>query len=303
MKILVSGANGWVGRSLLPVLSAGGHEVRALSRGSAGGSEIAWNVASGEIDHAALDRWGALDAVIHLAGENIAARRWSAEQKRRIVESRVQATQRLVAHLSRRKPRLYIGASAVGYYGDRGDEILTEESPGGTGFLADTCEAWEQATAGLTLAGVKVVHLRFGMILGADGGALAKMLPIFRAGLGGKLGSGRQWISWISLQDAVRVVEYCLTRRDISGAYNAVAPNPVRNSEFTAMLAQVLKRPAIFPAPAFALKILYGEMAEGLLLSSQRVLPDRLERAGFDFEHPQLFRAFKAVLSGAVKKN
>jgi uncharacterized protein (TIGR01777 family) len=292
-----------VGRSLLPVLSAGGHEVRALSRGSAGGSEIAWNVASGEIDHAALDRWGALDAVIHLAGENIAARRWSAEQKRRIVESRVQATQRLVAHLSRRKPRLYIGASAVGYYGDRGDEILTEESPGGTGFLADTCEAWEQATAGLTLAGVKVVHLRFGMILGADGGALAKMLPIFRAGLGGKLGSGRQWISWISLQDAVRVVEYCLTRRDISGAYNAVAPNPVRNSEFTAMLAQVLKRPAIFPAPAFALKILYGEMAEGLLLSSQRVLPDRLERAGFDFEHPQLFRAFKAVLSGAVKKN
>jgi uncharacterized protein (TIGR01777 family) len=141
------------------------------------------------------------------------------------------------------------------------------------------------------------------MILGADGGALAKMLPIFRAGLGGKLGSGRQWISWISLQDAVRVVEYCLTRRDISGAYNAVAPNPVRNSEFTAMLAQVLKRPAIFPAPAFALKILYGEMAEGLLLSSQRVLPDRLERAGFDFEHPQLFRAFKAVLSGAVKKN
>jgi uncharacterized protein (TIGR01777 family) len=292
-----------VGRSLLPVLSAGGHEVRALSRGSAGGSEIAWNVASGEIDHAALDQWGTLDAVIHLAGENIAARRWSAEQKRRIVESRVQATQRLVAHLSRRKPRLYIGASAVGYYGDRGDEILTEESPGGTGFLADTCEAWEQATAGLTLAGVKVVHLRFGMILGADGGALAKMLPIFRAGLGGKLGSGRQWISWISLQDAVRVVEYCLTRRDISGAYNAVAPNPVRNSEFIAMLAQVLKRPAIFPAPAFALKILYGEMAEGLLLSSQRVLPDRLERAGFDFEHPQLFRAFKAVLSGAVKKN
>ena len=296
MKILISGANGLVGKSLVPRLSSSGHDIRPLSRDSTDGKAIAWNVSTGEIDEAALERWGAPEAVIHLAGENIAARRWSAEQKRKIRESRVEATQRLAAHLAKRPPRIFICASAVGFYGDRGDEILTEASPAGTGFLADTCEAWERSTARLLIAGVKVAHLRFGMILSPQGGALARMLPIFRAGLGGRLGNGSQWMSWISLDDTIGTIEFCLTTRSLSGAYNAVAPNPVRNGDFTAVLAQVLKRPAVMPAPGFALRLLYGEMADALLLSSQRVVPQRLEQAGFDFQHAKLFDALKAVL-------
>lgn len=296
MKILVSGGGGLVGGALIPRLAGSGHEVRPLSRVGGGSPGLEWNVATGEIDDAALSSWGIPDAVIHLAGENIASKRWSAEQKRKIRESRVDATQRLAKHLVAHKPRLFIAASAVGFYGDRGDEILTEQSAGGTGFLPDTCEAWEQSTEALKLTGVRVIHLRFGMILSMDGGALAKMLPIFRAGVGGRIGSGRQWMSWITLEDVLRVIEFCLVRRELSGAYNTVAPEPVRNAEFTAELARVLKRPAIVPVPAFSLRLLYGEMADALLLSSQRVVPERLEQAGFTFEHRRIGEALESVL-------
>lgn len=296
MRILVSGASGLVGKALVPRLKSAGHEVRPLSRKSDDDTAIGWNVSTGALDQDSLQKWGAPEAVIHLAGENIAASRWSAEQKRKIRESRVEATQKLSAELAKLRPRLFIGASAIGFYGNRGEEVLTEQSPGGSGFLANICEAWERSTERLVLAGVKVAFLRFGMILSPEGGALVKMLPIFRAGLGGKLGSGKQWMSWITLEDAVRIVEFCLENKKMTGAYNAVAPNPVRNSEFTSALGSALKRPTIFPAPAFGLRMLYGEMADELLLSSQRVLPERLEQAGFEWHYPVLATALRAVL-------
>jgi uncharacterized protein (TIGR01777 family) len=296
VRILISGAGGLVGKAITPRLLAAGHAVRALARRGGVPNSITWDVATGDLDKPAVEAWGTPDAVIHLAGENIAVARWSPEQKRRIVESRVEATRKLAAELIKWKPKLFIGASAVGIYGSRGDEILNEQSPGGTGFLPDVCEAWEKATERLVIAGVKVVHLRFGLILSGEEGALARMLPIFRAGFGGKLGSGKQWMSWIALEDVVRVMEFCLAARALTGAFNTVAPNPVRNADFTAELGRALKRPAVLPVPALALRLLYGEMADALLLSSQRVIPERLEKAGFEFEYPRLSEALAATV-------
>ncbi|HEX7861544.1 MAG TPA: TIGR01777 family oxidoreductase [Verrucomicrobiae bacterium] len=296
MRVLVSGASGLVGGALMARLTSQGHRVRMLSRKGSDAASVAWNVQTGELDLKALDEFGKIDAVVHLAGENIAAGRWTLEQKKRIRESRVEATQRLASKLVPRKPRVFISASAVGYYGNRFNEILTERSPGGHGFLGDTCEAWEHAAKPLVLAGVRVVHLRFGMILSKEGGALAKMLPVFRKGLGGRLGSGKQWMSWITLTDALRAIEFCLHNEQASGAYNVVAPNPVTNAEFTRQLASALKRPAFFPVPEFALRLAFGEMADALLLGSQRVLPERLRDLGFEFDHPHLAGAFRGVL-------
>lgn len=291
MKILVSGATGLVGSALLPRLRSAGHELMQLSRQP--GGQAQWNPATGEIDQRALQRFGTPAALIHLAGENIAARRWSENQKRRIRESRVDATEKLCRAI---QPKIFIGASATGYYGDRGNEILTEQSPPGVGFLPEVSIAWENAAATLRETGSRAVHLRFGIILARNGGALAKMLPVFRAGLGGPLGSGGQWMSWIELSDAVRAIEFALSSGNVDGPLNTVSPNPVTNREFTRALGSALRRPAILPAPGFALRLLLGEMADGLLLSSQRVVPARLQSLGFSFDYSELSAALGHIL-------
>ena len=294
MKILISGATGLVGRALMPRLRALGHEVRALSREKREES-IYWKVEMGELDLRAVRKFGEPEAIIHLAGENIAAGRWTQEKKRRIRESRVEATRKLVGFILKNVPTLkvFVGASAIGFYGSRGEEVLTERSRRGEGFLADVCEDWEAAAEPLAVAGVRVVHLRFGMILSRDGGALAKMLPVFRLGLGGRVGSGGQWVSWVSIEDVVRMIEFAVTEETTAGAYNAVAPEPVRNRDFTAALARELSRPAILPVPAAVVRLVFGEMGEALLLSSARVVPKRLEEAGFQFRYGHLREALK----------
>lgn len=302
MKILVSGASGLVGSAVVPALVRSGNDVRKLVRerkpgNGPDGNEIAWNVETGGVDEKALKEWGGPEAVIHLAGENIANGRWTKEKKRRIRESRVETTQRLAKSLARvGGVKVFVGASAIGFYGNRGDEVLTEASSRGEGFLAETCEQWEAAPQTLVAGGARVVHLRFGMILSTEGGALAKMLPIFRLGLGGKLGNGRQWVSWVSRNDVVRTIEFALQETAMAGPHNVVAPNPVRNVEFTQELGKAIDRPTVLPAPAFALRMVFGKMAEALLLSSQRVIPERLMRSGFKFEQPTVRDAFEACL-------
>jgi len=225
----------------------------------------------------------------------VAAHRWTAAYKKEIVESRVRTTQALARLLSQLKhpPRAFLCASATGIYGNRGEELLTESSPAGTGFLAETCVAWEAAT--LPATGIRVAPVRFGVVLSPDGGALAKMLPLFRIGAGGRLGSGKQWMSWISLPDLISAI-FHLLRAEINGPINFVAPTPVTNAEFTHTLAAALHRPAIVPAPAFALRLALGEMADEALLASQRVLPEKLIQSGFRFEHPDLAAAFAVLL-------
>jgi len=283
VKILLTGAGGLVGTALRPALQAAGHEV------------VAWRHA--EPIATAAQAWTGLEAVIHLAGENIAARRWSPGQKQRIRASRVEGTAVLCRTLSRLDPapRCFLSASAIGWYGDRGDEALTEESPPGTGFLAEVCRDWEAAAEPLASAGASVVHLRFGMILAREGGALAKMLPIFRWGLGGPVGRGRQWMSWISLPDVVGAIQ-CLLSRTSTGPFNVAAPNPVRNAEFSRTLARVLRRPCFLPVPAPLVRLAFGEMGEALLLGSQRVLPQRLAELGYEFQHPTLEKALTGLL-------
>jgi uncharacterized protein len=246
----------------------------------------------------AAKAWTGLESVIHLAGENIAARRWSPQQKQRIRASRVDISAALSRALLGLKPvpQRLLCASAIGWYGSRGDEILTEQSPPGTGFLAEVCREWEAASVLLAAAGTHVTHLRFGMILARSGGALGKMLPIFRAGLGGRVGSGRQWTSWISLADVVGALRFGLTHT-LNGAINVVAPNPVQNADFSRQLAGVLRRPCVLPVPAPLVRLAFGEMGEALLLASQRVLPQRLAERGYEFHHSTLEQALTAVLA------
>ncbi len=296
MRIAITGASGFVGRTLARELAAAGHTVVPLVRAAdpAPGA-CRWDPATGELDVRAL---GAPDAVVHLAGENVAGGRWSAARKQRIRASRGPATAALGAALLRlaTPPGVLVSASAIGIYGDRGDEELDESSPAGRGFLGDVAREWEAATHPLRDAGVRVVNLRIGMVLEPSGGALAKMLPPFRLGLGGPLGSGMQWMSWITRSDLVAAIGLLLTNASLSGPVLAVAPNPVTNREFTQALGRVLRRPTFLPAPAFALRLLLGEMADALLLSSQRCLPRRLLGAGFRFADPQLEPALRRLL-------
>lgn len=237
-------------------------------------------------------------AAVHLSGVNVAGRRWTSAYKREILESRVTPTHTLANLLAglNAKPAVLVCASAVGIYGSRGDEVLTETSLPGSGFLPEVCLAWERATQPATDAGIRVVHVRFGVVLSPEGGALAQMLPLFRVVLGGRLGSGRQWVSWVALPDAIGAIEFALQTPSLSGPVNVVAPNPVTNLEFTRALGRALHRPTLLPAPGFALRFAFGEMAQATILASERVLPARLGAAGFPFEYPEIEAALRAVL-------
>lgn len=299
MRIVVTGATGFIGQALVGRLVEQGHDVHILLRKPRPGLPpqvpySIWDAQQNDPPAAALE--GA-DAVIHLAGEPV-AQRWNEATKRSIRSSRVGGTQRLISALSQMGsfPRVLISGSAIGYYGSRGDEVLTETSAAGKGFLAEVSEEWESA-ANLGLAlNMRVVLLRTGIVLGREGGALARMLPAFRAGAGGRLGSGEQWMSWIHLDDLIRMITAALTDDKFTGAVNGVAPGPVRNIDFTHALAGELRRPAIFPAPMFLLRLLFGEMAEAVLEVSQRVMPVAAERAGFDFRFTELGPALRDLL-------
>ncbi len=294
MKVVITGASGLIGSALSAALEAKGDQVIRLSRRPARGpSEKQWNPMT--IDPGVFE--GA-DAVVHLAGESIAAGRWTPARKSRIVNSRVQGTQSVAISVARAssRPRVLISASAIGYYGSRGGEVLNENSAAGAGFLAETCRQWEAATQPAAEAGVRVVLVRTGLVLSKRGGALAKMLTPFRLGVGGRVGTGRQWWSWITLSDEVALMVHALVNESVTGPVNATAPNPVTNAEFTRVLAGVLRRPAIFPVPAFAVRLMFGEMGEELLLASQRVEPAAALASGFRFAHPQLRGALEHVL-------
>ncbi|HEX9792387.1 MAG TPA: TIGR01777 family oxidoreductase [Planctomycetota bacterium] len=299
MKILITGASGLVGTRLCERLVAEGHAIHTLVRREPRtGTESRWDPATGSIDAAALE---GLDGVVHLAGESIAEGRWNAAKKQRIRTSRVQGTQLLAGTLAglAQKPTVLVSASAIGFYGDRGEELLTESAPAGGGFLAGVCAEWEAATEAAVQAGIRTVTLRIGVVLDRQGGALAKMLTPFKFGAGGVLGSGRQYMSWIALDDLVAVLQFALLDAPLQGPVNAVAPEPVTNREFTKTLGGVLSRPTILPVPAFAARLAFGEMAQELLLASMRVQPDKLLAAGFAFAHPQLDGALRAILGKA----
>ena len=296
MKVLVSGASGMVGTALTRKLNSEGHNVTPLRRSNSNQStDPNWDPASERID---LSHGGPWDAVVHLAGENIAAGRWTNKLKRAIRDSRVNGTRLLCNALakSEHKPAVIVCASAVGYYGDSGDVELNEDSPSGDGFLPTVCREWEAAAQPARDAGIRVVHMRIGVVLGREGGALAKMLTPFKLGAGGILGNGKQYMSWITLNDVVRAMIYAINTESLVGPVNAVAPNPVTNRTFTKALGRALKRPTIVPMPAFAARMAFGEMADALLLSSIRVVPDRLVHAGFEFDHPSIDGAFASIL-------
>ncbi len=295
MKILVTGATGLVGSALVPFLAAGGHEVVRLGRSAPGAGDIRWDPEAGVLAPEALE---GLDGVVHLAGENVSSGRWTEARKRRIKESRVNGTRLLAETLAglERPPRVLVSASAVGFYGDRGDEELIEGSAAGSGFLSEVCREWEAATEAAEGKGIRVAHARLGVVLGKDGGALAKMLTPFRLGAGGVLGNGRQYMSWITLDDTVAAIGHLLGAEAASGPVNVVAPAPVTNREFTRTLGRVLRRPTLFPMPGFAARLAFGEMADALLLASTRVKPAGLTAAGYAFRHGSLEEGLRHVL-------
>ena len=292
MRIIVSGASGLIGSALVPHLASRGHEVIRLVRRSAGTGESQWDPARGVIDANIV---GGADAIIHLSGAGIGDKRWSNSYKREILDSRVKSTKLLASVIAgaAKRPGVFLSGSAIGFYGARGDETLDETSSAGTGFLADVCKEWEAAAVG---AGTRTVFLRTGIVLSTKGGALKKQLPLFRAGLGGRFGSGDQWQSWISIDDEVRAIEHLLNS-NVAGPVNLTAPAPVTNMEFSRVLGNVLRRPAILPVPAIGPKLLLGgELADALLFTGQRVLPRALSAAGFQFDHPTLEIALRALL-------
>jgi len=295
MRILISGASGLIGTALSDRLKASGHTVNKLVRREPATGEYAWDPKAGKLDPAALAE---CDAVINLSGAGIGDKRWTDDYKRELLESRVAATDLLATSIAEldRKPSAFLSGSAVGCYGDRGDERLDELSALGTDFLSGVCQQWEAATAPAEAVGVRTVHLRTGIVLSRHGGALKKQLPLFKLGLGGRFGNGHQWQSWISIDDDVAAIEHLLTS-DIHGAVNLTAPNPVTNLEFTSTLAKVLHRPAVLPVPMLGPKLLLGgELSSTLLLSSQRAFPTALLRSGFEFEHQTLDVALRHVL-------
>lgn len=285
MKILISGATGLIGSALEAFLKQAGHSVYRLVRHPLSSDDRRWDPSSGFLDSKDLED---IDAIVNLAGENIGGR-WKASKKKALIASRLQSTRLLVETFPKlnRLPKVFLNASAIGYYGDRGEEILSEESRSGSGFLADLCRQWEAAAAPAEKLGVRLVCLRIGIVLSREGGALRKMLTPFKMGLGGVIGTGRQYMSWIAIDDLVRIVDYALSH-PLHGAVNAVSPSPVTNREFTKTLGAVLHRPTVLPLPAFAVNLLLGEMGQELLLSSQRVLPDRLQQSGYVFLYPAL---------------
>lgn len=297
MNILITGSTGMIGTVLIEALKKQNHRVTRLVRSPKPNSEptVLWNPASGTLN--AKDVEG-FDAVVHLAGESIAASRWTEAQKARIRDSRVQGTALLSATLAKlaKPPKVLVCASAIGFYGNRGEEILREDSKIGTGFLAEVCQEWEDAAAPAKHKGIRVVHLRLGVVMSPKGGALAKMLLPFKLGLGGVVGNGKQYWSWVSLDDVIGAFLYALQNENLSGAVNAVAPRAVTNAEFTKTLGKVLSRPTIFPLPGFAARLVLGEMADDLLLSSARIEPARLLAAGYQFKHPDLEGALRALL-------
>lgn len=296
LRIVLAGGSGLIGGALTSFLQTQGHEVICLVRGrTAGLGEVRWEPSRGEIDAVKLE---GVDAVINLAGENVAGGRWTPARRERILRSRVEATRTLVNAIGQlqRKPSVFINAAAAGFYGERGETLLTEASGIGQGFLAGVCLAWETHAEAAARLGIRTAWMRFGVVLSPQGGALAKMLPVFRAGLGGRFGAGRQWMSWISIDDAVGAIYHALMDPSCVGPYNVVAPEPVRNAEFVAVLARVLRRPAAIPVPATALRFVFGEMAEETLLASTRVVPEKLQAAGYRFRHPDLESALRHVL-------
>jgi uncharacterized protein (TIGR01777 family) len=295
MHIVLSGASGLIGTALRAKLVGEGHTVTRLVRRAAESGEIQWDATAGQLDPAAF---AGCDAVINLSGAGIGDRRWTADYKRELLDSRLRTTELLATIIAAldRPPAVFLSGSAVGYYGDRGDERLDESSAPGTDFLGDLCRQWEAATSAAEAAGIRTVHLRTGIVLSASGGALKKQLPLFKVGLGGRFGDGHQWQSWISIDDEVGAIIHLLTN-DVHGAANLTAPNPVTNAEFTATLARVLHRPALVPIPTFGPKLLFGnELVDALLLSGQRSNPTVLQRGGYEFRHPTLEAALRAVL-------
>jgi uncharacterized protein (TIGR01777 family) len=301
VRILLTGARGLIGSALTRELAGRGHELRQLVRRHTGApDEFLWDPAAGMLDTRALD---GVDAVIHLAGEPIAAGRWTRRRKRAILESREQGTGLLARAVasSGRPPRVLLSASAIGAYGDRGDELLDERSPLGNDFLAQVCRAWEGATAPAAAAGVRVVTPRFGIVLAAGGGALARQLPFFRAGLGGRLGSGQQWMSVIALDDLIGALTHLLAAEQVSGPVNLVAAEPVRNADYTRLLGRLLRRPAFLPVPRPALRLAFGELADTVLLASQRAIPAALLASGYRLRHPSPLDALRAALGSLAR--
>jgi uncharacterized protein len=298
MKVLIAGGSGLVGAALTTSLRRDGHAVSRMVRpgSQAAPGDVQWNPLSASVDVPAMEGF---DAVVNLSGAGIGDGRWTSKRKQVLRSSRVDSTRVLVDALTHLKqpPRVFVCASAIGFYGDRGDEVLTESSGHGNDFLAIVCRAWEGEAARAAASGIRTVIARFGIVLSTDGGALPRMLTPFRFGAGGRLGSGKQWMSWVALEDAVRVLRAAIDDASWNGAVNVVAPEPVRNSEFTRVLAGVLHRPAIFPAPALALRLALGEMADALLLSSQRVQPECLTRYGYAFRHENLEAAMHAIVA------
>jgi len=303
MKILVAGSTGLVGTALVSDLKRAGHTVCRLVRPSTNteairgseGFDVKWDPASGELGNAAV---GA-DAVVNLAGASIAEGRWTPERKKVLQASRVDTTRALVNALAKMaaRPRVMVSASAIGFYGSHGDEVLNEESKPGSDFLSEVAMAWEAEAEKAEALGIRVLRARFGVILAKEGGALPQMVRPFRFGVGGKIGSGQQWMSWIAREDVVAILRFALENGAVRGPVNVVSPQAVRNAEFTAVLAKTLHRPALFPAPAFALRLMLGEMADALLLSSQRVVPEQLQKLGYRFLQPDLAAALKSALS------
>ncbi len=298
MIVVVTGTSGLIGSSLVSFLSKKDITVCKILRENPTDDKISWKPEGGDWDSAFTD---GIDGIVHLAGENIASGKWTEEKKEKIRNSRIEGTKRLCDHILKLPvpPSVFVCASAIGFYGDRGTEILNEGSSRGSGFLPDVCIGWEEAAQTVTVSGIRVVNVRFGVVLSKAGGALAKMLTPFKMGLGGKIGSGKQYMSWVAIADVTGAIYHTLTTDSLKGPVNVTAPNPVTNKEFTKTLGRVLKRPTVMPMPAFGARLAFGEMANDLLLASTRVAPKKLLDTGYDFQYPELESALRHVLKDA----